>query len=124
MVFKQGFQIMYWVITTRENGTHFGYAKAVKGIIRFRKRGKLSPRYIGPFRIEARVGKVEYRLELPEELNGIHPTFHVSHLRKCLADEQTHVPLDDTEVDNRLNYIEEPVAIMDTKAKQLHNKTV
>ncbi|KAD7116821.1 hypothetical protein E3N88_04089 [Mikania micrantha] len=95
-----------------------------KGIIRFRKRGKLSPRYIGPFRIEARVGKVAYRLELPEELNGIHPTFHVSHLRKCLANEQAHVPLDDIEVDNRLNYIQEPVAIMDTKEKQLHNKTV
>ncbi|KAD3068885.1 hypothetical protein E3N88_36765 [Mikania micrantha] len=95
-----------------------------KGIIRFRKRGKLSPRYIGPFPIKARVGKVAYRLDLPEELNGIHPTFHVSHLRKCLADEQAHVPLDDIEVDDRLNYIEEPVAIVDTKEKQLRNKTV
>ncbi|KAD4982118.1 hypothetical protein E3N88_18789 [Mikania micrantha] len=56
-------------------------------------------------------GKVAYRLDLPEELNGIHPTFHVSNLRKCLADEQAHVPLDDTEVDDRLNYIEEQVAI-------------
>ncbi|KAD5318253.1 hypothetical protein E3N88_18199 [Mikania micrantha] len=95
-----------------------------KGIIRFRKRGKLSPRYIGPFPIKARVGKVAYRLDLPEELSGIHPTFHVSHLRKCLADEQAHVPLDDVEVDDRLNYIEEPVAIVDTKEKQLRNKTV
>ncbi|KAD5317986.1 hypothetical protein E3N88_17932 [Mikania micrantha] len=95
-----------------------------KGIIRFRKRGKLSPRYIGPFQIKARVGKVAYLLDLPEELNGIHPTFHVSHLRKCLADEQAHVPLDDIEVDDRLNYIEEPVAIVDTKEKQLRNKTV
>ncbi|KAD3640528.1 hypothetical protein E3N88_29751 [Mikania micrantha] len=95
-----------------------------KGIIRFRKRGKLSPRYIGPFQIKARVGKVAYRLDLPEELNGIHPTFHVSHLRKCLADEQAHVPLEDIEVDDRLNYIEEPVAIVDTKEKQLRNKTV
>ncbi|KAD3641035.1 hypothetical protein E3N88_30258 [Mikania micrantha] len=94
-----------------------------KGIIRFRKRGKLSPRYIGPFHIKARVGKVAYRLDLPEELNGIHPTFHVSHLRKCLADEQAYVPLDDIEVDDRLNYIEEPVAIVDTKEKQLRNKT-
>ncbi|KAD3066666.1 hypothetical protein E3N88_34546 [Mikania micrantha] len=95
-----------------------------KGIIQFKKRGKLSPRYIGPFQIKARVGKVAYRLDLPEELNGIHPTFHVSHLRKCLADEQAHVPLDDIEVDNRLNYIEEPVAIGDTKEKQLRNKTL
>ncbi|KAI3811090.1 hypothetical protein L1987_20806 [Smallanthus sonchifolius] len=51
-----------------------------KGIIRFRKRGKLSPRFVGPFRIMARVGEVAYRLELPDELSGIHPTFHVSHL--------------------------------------------
>ncbi|KAD3336983.1 hypothetical protein E3N88_32503 [Mikania micrantha] len=74
--------------------------------------------------IKARVGKVAYRLDLPEELNGIHPTFHVSHLRKCLAEEQAHVPLDDIEVDDRLNYIEEPVDIVDTKEKQLRNKTV
>ncbi|KAD7476938.1 hypothetical protein E3N88_00074 [Mikania micrantha] len=95
-----------------------------KGIIRFSKRGKLSPRYIRPFRIKARVGKVAYRLDLPKELNGIHPTFHVSHLRKCLADEQAHVPLDDIEVDNRLNYVEETIAIVDTKEKQLGNKMV
>ncbi|KAD4981816.1 hypothetical protein E3N88_18487 [Mikania micrantha] len=95
-----------------------------KGIIRFRKGGKLSPRYVGPFQIKARVGKVAYRLDLPEELNEIHPTFHVSHLRKCLADELAHVPLNDIEVDDRLNYIEEPVAIVDTKEKQLRNNTV
>ncbi|KAD2392916.1 hypothetical protein E3N88_39893 [Mikania micrantha] len=95
-----------------------------KGIIRFRKRGKLSPRFIGPFRIIARVGKVAYRLELPDELSGIHPTFHVSHLRKCLIDEVAYVPLDDIEVDEKLNYIEEPVAIIDTKEKQLRNKTI
>ncbi|KAD4179887.1 hypothetical protein E3N88_28478 [Mikania micrantha] len=88
------------------------------------QKGKLSPRYIGQFRIEARVGKVAYRLELPEELNGIHPTFHVSHLRKFLADKQAHVPLDDIEVDPRLNYIEEPIAVVDTKEKQLRNKTI
>ncbi|KAI3725205.1 hypothetical protein L1987_64983 [Smallanthus sonchifolius] len=93
-----------------------------KGIIRFRKRGKLSPRFIGPFRIMARVGEVAYRLELPDELSGIHPTFHVSHLRKCLADETAHVPLTDIEVDNSLNYIEEPVAILDRKEKRLRNK--
>ncbi|KAD4981950.1 hypothetical protein E3N88_18621 [Mikania micrantha] len=75
-------------------------------------------------KIKARVGKVAYRLDLPVELNGIHPTFHVSHLRKCLTDEQAHVPLDDIEVDDRLNYIEEPVAIVDTNEKQLRNKTV
>ncbi|KAD6795232.1 hypothetical protein E3N88_06128 [Mikania micrantha] len=95
-----------------------------KGVIRFRKRGKLSPRFIGPFRIIARVGKVAYRLDLPDKLSGIHPTFHVSHLRKCLADDVAYVPLNDIEVDEKLNYIEEPVAIVDTKEKQLRNKVI
>ncbi|KAI3825237.1 hypothetical protein L1987_06718 [Smallanthus sonchifolius] len=95
-----------------------------KGIIRFGKRGKLSLRFVGPFRIMARVGEVAYRLELPDELSGIHPTFHVSHLRKCLADESAHVPLTNIEVDNNLNYIEEPVAILDKKEKRLRNKII
>jgi hypothetical protein len=95
-----------------------------KGIIRFRKRGKLSPRFIGPFKIIARVGAVAYKLDLPDELRGIHPTFHVSHLRKCLADKEAHVPLNDIEVDEKLNYVEEPVAIIDKKEKQLRNKTI
>ncbi|KAM0061097.1 putative nucleotidyltransferase, Ribonuclease H [Helianthus debilis subsp. tardiflorus] len=95
-----------------------------KGIIRFRKRGKLSPRYIGPFRILARIGEVAYRLELPDELAGIHPTFHVSHLRRCLADENAHVPLNDIEVDERLNYMEQPVAILDRKEKRLRSKVI
>ena len=55
-----------------------------KGVIRFRKRGKLGPRYIRPFRIVVRGGKVEYRLDLPEELSQFHNTFHVSQLRKCI----------------------------------------
>ncbi|KAD3066456.1 hypothetical protein E3N88_34336 [Mikania micrantha] len=93
-----------------------------KGVIRFRKRGKLSPRFIGPFRIMARVGKVAYRLDLPDELSGIHPTFHVSHMRKCLSDDVAYVPLNDIEVDEKLNYIKEPVVIVDTKEKQLRNK--
>ncbi|KAI3802113.1 hypothetical protein L1987_30238 [Smallanthus sonchifolius] len=84
-----------------------------KGIIRFRKRGKLSPRFVGPFKILARVGQVAYRLDLPVELSGIHPTFHVSHLRKCLADDTAHIPYDEIEVDNSLNYVEEPIAILD-----------
>ncbi|KAI3813887.1 hypothetical protein L1987_18622 [Smallanthus sonchifolius] len=89
-----------------------------------RKRGKLSPRFIGPFKVMARVGAVAYRLELQEGLNRLHNTFHVSHLRKCLADESTFVPLDDIELDEKLNYIEEPVAILDRKMKKLRNKEI
>ena len=66
-----------------------------KRVIRFRKWGKLGPRYIGPFRVIARVGKVAYRLELHAELSQIHITFHVSQLRKCVADEMAVVPLED-----------------------------
>ncbi|KAI3821399.1 hypothetical protein L1987_08966 [Smallanthus sonchifolius] len=95
-----------------------------KGIIRFRKRGKLSPRFVVPFKILARVGQVAYRLNLPVELSGIHPTFHVSHLRKCLADDTAHIPYDEIEVDNSLNYVEEPIAILDRSKKRLRNKSI
>ncbi|KAI3775134.1 hypothetical protein L1987_49703 [Smallanthus sonchifolius] len=95
-----------------------------KGVIRFRKRGKLSPCFIGPFKVIARVGAVAYLLELPEGLSRLHNTFHVSHLRKCLPDESTFVPLDDIELDEKLNYVEEPVAILDRKMKRLRNKEI
>ena len=95
-----------------------------KGVIRFRKRGKLGPRYIGPFRFTDRVGKVAYRLELPEELNSIHNTFHESQLRKCLADETEHVPLADIVVNEKLGYVEEPIEIVDTMVKKLKSREV
>ncbi|XP_021990838.1 uncharacterized protein LOC110887567 [Helianthus annuus] len=95
-----------------------------KGVIRFRKKGKLSPRFIGPFTIIERVGKVAYRLDLLEELSRIHSTFHVSHLRKCLADETSYIHYDDIEVDDRLNYVVKPVAILDRKVKTLRNKKI
>nr|GEY90835.1 putative reverse transcriptase domain-containing protein [Tanacetum cinerariifolium] len=78
-------------------------------VIRFGKRGKLNPRYIGPFKILARVGTVAYRLELPEQLSRVHNTFHISKLKKSMADEPLVMPLDEIQVDNKLNFIEEPV---------------
>ena len=82
-------------------------------MIRFRKRGKLGPRFIGPFKVIVRVVKVAYRLELPEELQQIHNTFHVSQLRKCLADETAVAPLEDIQVDESLNYVERPIASLE-----------
>ncbi|KAJ9552727.1 hypothetical protein OSB04_016772 [Centaurea solstitialis] len=95
-----------------------------KGVIRFRKRGKLGPRYIGPFKVIARVGKVAYRLELPPELSQIHKTFQVSQLRKCLADESAHIPINDIQVDERLNYVESQIAVLERKTKTLWNKEI
>ncbi|GKB46021.1 putative reverse transcriptase domain-containing protein [Tanacetum coccineum] len=69
-----------------------------KGVVRFGKKGKLAPRFVGPFEVIEKVGPVAYRLDLPEELNGIHDTFHVSNLKKCLADPTLQVPLDEIQV--------------------------
>ncbi|GKC17053.1 hypothetical protein Tco_1013835 [Tanacetum coccineum] len=90
-----------------------------KGVIRFGKQGKLNLHYIGPFKILAKVGTVAYRLELPEKLSRIHSTFHVSNLKKCLSDEPLAMPLDEIHVDDKLNFIEEPVEIMDREVKRL-----
>nr|GEY34760.1 hypothetical protein [Tanacetum cinerariifolium] len=90
-----------------------------KGVIRFGKQGKLNPHYIRPFKISARVGTVAYRLELPEQLSRVHSTFHVSKLKKCMADEPLAIPLDEIQVGNKLNFIEELVEIMDREVKHL-----
>ncbi|GJW41268.1 putative reverse transcriptase domain-containing protein [Tanacetum coccineum] len=84
-----------------------------KGVIRFGKRGKLNPRYIGPFKILERIGLVAYKLELPEELSNVHSTFHISNLKKCLSDESHVIPIKELRLDDKLNFVEEPVEIMD-----------
>ncbi|GJW15618.1 putative reverse transcriptase domain-containing protein [Tanacetum coccineum] len=73
-----------------------------KGVVRFGKRGKLNPRYVGPFKVLEKVGEVAYKLELPEELSRVHNTFHVSNLKKCYADEPLAIPLDGLHFDDKL----------------------
>ncbi|GJU71282.1 reverse transcriptase domain-containing protein [Tanacetum coccineum] len=77
------------------------------------EKDKLAPRYVGPFEILERIGLVAYRLRLPEELSSVHNTFHVSNLKKCLADASLHMSLDEIKVDKALRFVEEPVEIME-----------
>ncbi|GJU32099.1 reverse transcriptase domain-containing protein [Tanacetum coccineum] len=90
-----------------------------KGVVRFGKRGKLNPRYVRPFKVLEKVRAVSYKLELPQELNRVHNTFHVSNLNKCYADEQLAVPLDGLHIDDKLHFVEEPAEIMDREVKRL-----
>ncbi|GKD53093.1 hypothetical protein Tco_1286480 [Tanacetum coccineum] len=95
-----------------------------KGTIRFRKRRKLSPHYIRPFKILARVGPVAYTLEFPKELKGIHNTFHVSNLKKCLAEGDMVILMDEIQLDDKLHMIEEPVEVVDREVKRLKQSKI
>nr|GFA00194.1 putative reverse transcriptase domain-containing protein [Tanacetum cinerariifolium] len=82
-------------------------------VVRFGKRGKLNPMYVGPFKVLERIEDFAYKLDLPEELSRVHNTFHVSNLKKCHADEPLTVSLDGLHFDDKLQFVEEPVEIMD-----------
>ncbi|GJY36213.1 putative reverse transcriptase domain-containing protein [Tanacetum coccineum] len=90
-----------------------------KGVVRFEKKGKLAPRFVGLFEIIKKVGPMAYRLDLLKELNGVHDMFHVSNLKKCLADRTLKVPLDEIRVDAKLNFMEKPVEILEREFKKL-----
>nr|GFC17360.1 putative reverse transcriptase domain-containing protein [Tanacetum cinerariifolium] len=95
-----------------------------KRVVRFGKRGKLNPRYDGPFKVLERIGDVAYKLDLPKELSRVHNTFHVSNLKKCHADEPLAVSLDGLHFDDKLHLVEEPVEIVDHKVKRLKQSRI
>ncbi|KAI3804484.1 hypothetical protein L1987_26058 [Smallanthus sonchifolius] len=95
-----------------------------KGVVRFGKKGKLAPRFVCPFKILERIWKVAYKLDLPKELNNVHPTFHVSNLKKCLADENLQIPLDEVHIDESMHFVEKLVEITDREVKQLKRSRI
>ncbi|GKE76460.1 hypothetical protein Tco_1542580 [Tanacetum coccineum] len=95
-----------------------------KGVIHFDKRGKLNPRYIGPFKNLERVGMLACQLELLEQLSRVHSTFHVSNLKKCLVDEPLAIMLDEIQINDKLHFIKEPVEIMDREVKRLKQSCI
>ena len=95
-----------------------------KGVIRFGKRGKLNPRYIGSFKILDRIGPVAYRLDLPQELSNVHNVFHVCNLKKCLSDETPVIPMREIRVDENLNFVEKPIEIVDREIKRLKRSRI
>ena len=96
----------------------------MKGVVRFGKKGKLSSRYVGPFEILKRVGKVAYELKRPSELASVHPVFHVLILKKCISDPESIPPIEGLGVKDNLSYEEFPVQIIDRQVKKLRNKAV
>ncbi|KAJ9536505.1 hypothetical protein OSB04_un000342 [Centaurea solstitialis] len=96
----------------------------LKGLFRFGKTGKLSPRFIGPFEILERIGPVAYRLDLPLELSAIHDTFHVSNLKKCLSEKTVVLPLEGVQINEQLHIAEVPIEILDREIKQLRRSKI
>ena len=96
----------------------------MKGVKRFGVKGKLSPKFIGPFEILRRIGEVAYELALPPELDGVHNIFHVSQLRKYVYDPSHILSYEPLQVDETLSYEEKPLKILDQRVKELRNKSI
>ncbi|XP_059281006.1 uncharacterized protein LOC132034640 [Lycium ferocissimum] len=95
-----------------------------KGFMNFGQKEKLSPRYIGPYRVIRRIGKIAYELELPPELESDHSVFHVSMLWNCIGYPSRVVPIDDIQITEDLSYEEIPLAILDQQLHMLRTKKV
>ncbi|GJR13942.1 hypothetical protein Tco_0796594 [Tanacetum coccineum] len=93
------------------------------GEVRFGKRGKLNPRYVGSFKMLEQVESIAYKLGLPQELSRVHNTFHVSN-EEYYADELLAVPLDELHFDDKLRFVEKPAEIMDREVKRLRQSRV
>nr|GEY41182.1 hypothetical protein [Tanacetum cinerariifolium] len=100
------------------------YGRKCRGVIRFGKHGKLSPRFIRPFKVIERIRPVAYKLELPDKLREIHDTFHVSNLKRYFVNEDVVIPLDEVQLDDKLHFVEEPVEIMDREVKWLKQSRI
>jgi hypothetical protein len=96
----------------------------LRGMRRFKVKGKLSPRFIGPFMIFRRVGEMAYQLELPDNISNVHDVFHVSQLKKCLRVPEKQLPMDELSVQGDLTYTEYPVKILDTLNRVTRNKVI
>jgi hypothetical protein len=104
----------------------FVYLKVspIRGVRRFGVKGKLAPRYIGPYQILSRRGEVAYQLSLPENLSAVHDVFHVSQLKKCLRVPEEQLPVEGLEVQEDLTYVEKPVQILEVAARVTRRKTI
>jgi hypothetical protein len=96
----------------------------IRGMRRFKVKGKLSPRFIGPFKILKRVGEVAYQLGLPDHLAYVHDVFHVSQLKKCLKVLEEQLPMEELSVQDGLTYTEYPIKILDTLTRVTRNKVI
>ena len=96
----------------------------VKEVMRFGKKGNLSPRYIGPYQIVTRIGGVAYELGLPASLGLVHPVFDISMLKKCIGDHSLVLPVEEIKVTDSLSYEEEPMAVLDRQVRKLRSKEI
>jgi hypothetical protein len=96
----------------------------MRGTRRFKVKGKLAPRYVGPFRLVDRKGEVAYQLELPPQLSDVHDVFHVSQLKKCLRVPKEQLPMEELDLRGDLTYSERPVKILDMAERVTRNKVI